>query len=119
MAHDVDIPSHSGITRPVFATSSSAGASITVNGAETTPPPGNSGLASFVVFNGDPTSPLELINPDGVTGQDIATVEIYSPSTSDPALYNPNAPNPNAPNPNPNTGLSNPNAPNPNAPNPN
>ena len=119
-ALDVDIPPHSGITRPVFATSNSVGASITVNVVETTPPPGiNSGLASFVVFNGDPTSPLQLINPDGVTGEDIATVEIYSPSTSDPALYNPNAPNPNAPNPNPNTGLSNPNAPNPNAPNPN
>src|SRR5713101_351104 len=119
-ALDVDIPPHSGITRPVFTTSSSAGASITVNVVETTPPPGvNSGLTSFVVFNGDPTSPLQLAPPDGVTGQDIATVEIYSPSTSDPALYNPNAPNPNAPNPNPNTGLSNPNAPNPNAPNPN
>jgi len=119
-ALDVDIPPHSGITRPVFAVSSNAGASITVNVVETTPPPGNSGLASFVVFNGDPTSPLTLAPPDGVTaGQDIATVEIYSPSTSDPALYNPNAPNPNAPNPNPNTGLSNPNAPNPNAPNPN
>lgn len=120
-ALDVDILPHSGISRPVFVVSSNVGASFIVNVAETTPPPGtNSGLTGFVVFNGDPTSPLQLINPDGVTGEDIATVEIYSPSTSDPALYNPNAPNPNAPNPNgPNTGLSNPNAPNPNAPNPN
>jgi hypothetical protein len=118
---DVAIPPHSGITRPVFAVSSSVGASITVNVAETTPPPGiNSGLASFVVFNGDPTSPLKLINPDGVAGGDIGTIELYSPSTTDPTIFNPNAPNPNAPNPNgPNTGLSNPNAPNPNAPNPN
>ncbi len=118
---DVAIPPHSGITRPVFAASSSAGASITVNVVETTPPPGvNSNLASFVVFNGDPTSPLKLVNPDGVTGGDIGTIELYSPSTTDPTIFNPNAPNPNAPNPNgPNTGLSNPNAPNPNAPNPN
>jgi len=118
---DVAIPPHSGITRPVFAASSSASASITVNVVETTPPPGvNSNLASFVVFNGDPTSPLKLVNPDGVTGGDIGTIELYSPSTTDPTIFNPNAPNPNAPNPNgPNTGLSNPNAPNPNAPNPN
>src|SRR5229473_1203635 len=123
-ALDVDIPPHSGITRPVFTTSSSAGASITVNVVETTPPPGvNSNLASFVVFNGDPTSPLKLVNPDGVTGGDIGTIELYSPSTTDPTIFNPNAPNPNAPNPNapnpsaPNPDLANPNAPNPNAPN--
>jgi len=119
-ALDVDIPPHSGITRPVFAVSSSSLASITVNVVETTPAPINSGLASFVAFNSDPSSPLTLLNPDGSSSADIGTVEIYSPSTTDPTLFNPNAPNPNAPNPNgPNTGLSNPNAPNPNAPNPN
>jgi len=65
---------------------------------------------SFVVFNPDPTSPLQLLNTT-----DIGTVEIYSPSATDPLLYNPNAPNPNAPN----SDLASPNAPNPNAPNPN
>jgi len=120
MALDVDIPPHSGIARPVFAASSSPLASITVNVVETTPAPVNSGLASFVAFNSDPSSPLTLLNPDGSTLGDVGVVEIYSPSTTDPTIFNPNAPNPNAPNPNgPNTGLSNPNAPNPNAPNPN
>jgi hypothetical protein len=117
---DVDIPPHSGIARPVFAASSSVIARITINVVETTRAPGiNSGLTGFVVFNPDPSSPLNLIEPDGVTSGDVTTVEIYSPSITDPVLFNPNAPNPNAPNPNPNTGLSNPNAPNPNAPNPN
>jgi alpha-tubulin suppressor-like RCC1 family protein len=117
---DVDIPPHSGIARSVFATSTSTIASITVNVVETTPAPGtNSGLTGFVVFNPDPSSPLNLIQPDGVTSGDVTTVEIYTPSLTDPTLFDPNAPNPNAPNPNPKTGLSNPNAPNPNAPNPN
>jgi len=119
-ALDVDIPPYSGITRPVFAVSSSRLANITVNVVEKTPAPINSGLASFVAFNSDPSSPLTLLNPDGSTSGDVGIVEIYSPSTTDPTIFNPNAPNPNAPNPNgPNTGLSNPNAPNPNAPNPN
>ncbi len=116
---DVAIPAHSGIARPVFAVSSGATATITVNVDEISGlgAPGllPGGLSSFVVLNADSLVPPP-VNPDGApAGTDIATVEVYNPNLSNPNTSNPNTSNPNTSNPN----LSNPNTSNPNTSNPN
>jgi uncharacterized protein YjbI with pentapeptide repeats len=110
---DVWIAAHSGISRPVFAVSTQATASIRVNVQEVP-----SGLSGFVVLNGDPTTP-PLINPDG-SPADVASFEIYNPNISNPNISNPNISNPNISNPNiSNPNISNPIIPNPNISNPN
>jgi alpha-tubulin suppressor-like RCC1 family protein/uncharacterized protein YjbI with pentapeptide repeats len=116
---DIKVPAHSGIAASVFAVSSSATASITVNVNEisvtlpVTLVPG--GLSSFVVLNADATNP-SLINPDGTPANtNIASIEVYNPNFSNPNYSNPNYSNPNYSNPN----FSNPNYSNPNYSNPN
>lgn len=113
---DVSVPAHSGIARPVFATSSNPTATITVNADEITGIGGSlvlGGLSGFAVLNPDPSAPA-LVNPSG-GGGDISSVEVYDPNLSNPNLSNPNLSNPNLSNPN----LSNPNLSNPNLSNPN
>jgi hypothetical protein len=69
---DVTIEAHAGAARPVFATSNTPGASITVNVTEA------SGLSGSIVFNPEGTPP-SLLQPDG-TSVDIAGFEVYTPS---------------------------------------
>ena len=98
-ALDVTIEAHSGASRPVFATSSKAADSFTVNVSE----PGGT-LSGSVVFNAEGTvSPL--VQPDGSTAN-IGALEVYTPSFQ---VWNPSNPNPflNISNPNQVLNISN------------
>ncbi len=79
---DVSVPAHSGVARPVFATSSNPTATITVNADEISALGGTlvaGGLSGFVVLNPDPSVPL-------LTGGDIGTLENYDLSVSNPVF---------------------------------
>jgi len=105
---DVDIAPRSGISRPVFATSTDPSAAIRVEVTETT----GGGLSGFVVLNADRTN-ATLADPDGGPAG-VNTVEIYTPSVSNPSVYNPSVTNPSVSNP----SVSNPSVTNPSVYNP-
>ncbi len=105
---DVDIGPGSGVSRPVFATSTDPSATIRVEVTETS----GGGLAGFVVLNADPTN-VPLSDPDGGPAG-VNTVEIYTPSVSNPSVYNPSVYNPSVSNP----SVSNPSVYNPSVYNP-
>jgi hypothetical protein len=126
---DVSIAAHSGVSRGVYALSSTPTASISVNVDEITfipnvIPPAKpvvivGGLSNFVTLNSDPTV-ASLTDPDDGGGIGISTAEIYNPNVSNPNVSNPNVSNPNVSNPNvSNPNVSNPNVSNPNVSNPN
>ena len=105
---DVEIGPRSGISRPVFATSTDPRATIRVEVTETS----GGGLSGFVVLNADPTA-MALADPDGGPSG-VNTVEIYTPSVSNPSVYNPSVLNPSVLNP----SVSNPSVLNPSVLNP-
>lgn len=117
---DVTVAAHSGAARTVFAMLENGGVgaspAITVNANEIDAPgaasPTANGLSSFVVLNGDVSTP-PLISADASTN--VATQEVYDAGISDPNVTNPNVTNPNVTNPN----VTNPNVTNPNVTNPN
>jgi hypothetical protein len=116
---DVDVAAHSGVSRGVYALSTSPTATIPVTVNETGVPNGTQGLTASVLLNADPTV-AALANPDGSTGVGISSAEIYNPNVSNPNVSNPNVSNPNVSNPNvSNPNVSNPNVSNPNVSNPN
>ncbi len=90
---DATVAAHAGVARTVFAVSSIASASITVQADEITAPGGTviaGGLSSFVVLNPDATTP-SLINPEGApSGTDIGSAELYNPDVANPDVANPN-----------------------------
>jgi len=121
---DVRIGARAGVARPVFAVSSNATDSITVNVEEWTAPDGSGspvpgGLSSFVVLNGDASSPA-LVNPEGApAGTDIGSAELYNPDLANPDLANPDLANPDLANPDlANPDLANPDLANPDLANP-
>ena len=96
---DVTIAARSGAARPVFAKSSNAAASFTVNVAEV-----GGSLSGSIVMNPE-GSVSPLAQPDGSTA-DIGTLEIYTPGFQ---VWNPANPNPflNISNPNQILNISN------------
>jgi uncharacterized protein YjbI with pentapeptide repeats len=118
---DVAIPPHSSVSRSVFATSTNAAASITVNVAQISAVGGsvvNNGLSSSAVLNPDITNP-NITNPN-ITNPNITNAEVTNPNITNPNITNPNitnlsTQNPNITNPNiTNTAFLNPNITNPN-----
>ncbi|MGC1614943.1 MAG: kelch repeat-containing protein [Candidatus Acidiferrum sp.] len=113
---DVTIPPYSSVSRSVFATSTSAAASITVNVVQITAIGGsvvNNGLSSSAVLNPDITNP-NITNPN-ITNPNITNAEVTNPNITNPNITNPNITNPNITNPNiTNTSYLNPNITNPN-----
>jgi hypothetical protein len=76
---DLAVAAHSGVSRPLFATSSTSAATITVNAAEITGLGGtlvSGGMTGFVVLNPDPSA-AALSGP-------ISSVETYDPSITNP-----------------------------------
>jgi uncharacterized protein YjbI with pentapeptide repeats len=118
---DVTIPPYSSVSRSVFATSTSATASITVNVAQITAIGGsivNNGLSSMAVLNPDITNP-NITNPNitnpNITNPNITNAEVTNPNITNPNITNPNITNPNITNPNiTNSSYLNPNITNPN-----
>src|SRR5262249_43091381 len=95
---DVTIGPLSGISRPVFVTSSNPAASITVNVQEITAPGGtlvSGGLQGTSVLNPDPTAP-GIIDPENpaIANPAIANAEVYNPAIANPAIANPAIANP-------------------------
>jgi hypothetical protein len=122
---DVEIGPRSGVSRPVFASSTDPKAVVQVEVAETSGVGGSvlpGGMSGFVVLNADPTT-VPLTDPDGGPAG-VNTVEIYTPSVSNPSVYNPSVYNPSVSNPsvyNPsvyNPSVSNPSVLNPSVYNP-
>ncbi len=118
---DVTIPPYSSVSRSVFATSTSATASITVNVAQISAIGGTvvtNGLSSMAVLNPDITNP-NITNPNitnsGTANPNITNAEVTNPNITNPNITNPNITNPNITNPN----ITNPNITNPNITNPN
>src|SRR5262249_14711090 len=102
---EVNIGARAGIARPLFATSSNPGESITVNVVEitsATPSAGvvPGGLSGFVVLNADPSSlsgGSTLIDPEcqfPTTPHRCSSTGIGSPGVHDPDLANPDLSNP-------------------------
>ena len=118
---DVTIPPYSSVSRSVFATSTNAQATITVNVAQITAIGGsvvNNGLSSTAVLNPDITNP-NITNPNitnpNITNPNITNAEVTNPNITNPNITNPNITNPNITNPNiTNTSYLNPNITNPN-----
>jgi len=123
---DVTIPPYSSVSRSVFATSTNAQASITVNVAQITAIGGSvvtNGLSSTAVLNPDITNP-NITNPNitnpNITNPNITNAEATNPNITNPNITNPNitntaTANPNITNPNiTNTSFLNPNITNPN-----
>jgi uncharacterized protein YjbI with pentapeptide repeats len=123
---DVTIPPYSSVSRSVFATSTNASATITVNIAQITAIGGsivNNGLSSSAVLNPDITNP-NITNPNitnpNITNPNITNAEVTNPNITNPNITNPNITNistedPNITNPNiTNTTFLNPNITNPN-----
>ena len=108
---DVTIPPYSSVSRSVFATSTNAQATITVNVAQITAIGGsvvNNGLSSSAVLNPDITNP-NITNPN-ITNPNITNAEVTNPNITNPNITNPNITNPNITNPNiTNTSYLNPN----------
>ena len=91
---DVTIGAHSGISRTVFAVSSSPAATIVVNVNEITGLGGtlvSGGLSAFLVLNADGTVPANLVDPNGSTdpNTNITNVELYDPAITGPAITGP------------------------------
>jgi len=118
---DVTIPSYSSVSRSVFATSTNAQATITVNVAQITAVGGSvvtNGLSSSAVLNPDITNP-NITNPNitnpNITNPNITNAEVTNPNITNPNITNPNITNPNITNPNiTNSSYLNPNITNPN-----
>jgi uncharacterized protein YjbI with pentapeptide repeats len=118
---DVTIPPYSSVSRSVFATSTNAEATITVNVAQITAIGGSvvsNGLTSTAVLNPDITNP-NITNPNitnpNITNPNITNAEVTNPNITNPNITNPNITNPNITNPNiTNTSFLNPNITNPN-----
>ncbi len=108
---DVTIPPYSSVSRSVFATSTNAAATITVNVAQISAIGGsvvNNGLSSTAVLNPDITNP-NITNPN-ITNPNITNAEVTNPNITNPNITNPNITNPNITNPNiTNTSFLNPN----------
>jgi hypothetical protein len=113
---DVTIPPYSSVSRSVFATSTNAAATITVNVAQITAIGGSivsNGLSSTAVLNPDITNP-NITNPN-ITNPNITNAEVTNPNITNPNITNPNITNPNITNPNiTNSSYLNPNITNPN-----
>ncbi|MGB2669877.1 MAG: putative Ig domain-containing protein, partial [Candidatus Acidiferrum sp.] len=118
---DVTVPAYSSVSRSVFATSTNAEATITVNVAQITAIGGSvvsNGLTSTAVLNPDITNP-NITNPNitnpNITNPNITNAEVTNPNITNPNITNPNITNPNITNPNiTNTSFLNPNITNPN-----
>jgi uncharacterized protein YjbI with pentapeptide repeats len=118
---DITIPPYSSVSRSVFATSTNAEATITVNVAQITAIGGsvvNNGLSSTAVLNPDITNP-NITNPNitnpNITNPNITNAEVTNPNITNPNITNPNITNPNITNPNiTNSSYLNPNITNPN-----
>jgi uncharacterized protein YjbI with pentapeptide repeats len=118
---DITIPPYSSVSRSVFATSTNAEATITVNVAQITAIGGSvvsNGLSSTAVLNPDSTNP-NITNPNitnpNITNPNITNAEVTNPNITNPNITNPNITNPNITNPNiTNTSFLNPNITNPN-----
>jgi uncharacterized protein YjbI with pentapeptide repeats len=118
---DITIPPYSSVSRSVFATSTSATASINVSVAQISAIGGsvvNNGLSSTAVLNPDITNP-NITNPNitnpNITNPNITNAEVTNPNITNPNITNPNITNPNITNPNiTNTAFLNPNITNPN-----
>ena len=95
---DVTIGALSGVSRPIFVTSSNPAASITVDIQEITAPGGTlvaGGLQATTVLNPDPTAP-SIIDPENpaIANPAIANAEVYNPAIANPAIANPAIANP-------------------------
>jgi uncharacterized protein YjbI with pentapeptide repeats len=118
---DITIPPYSSVSRSVFATSTNAAATITVNVAQITAIGGSTvsnGLTSSAVLNPDITNP-NITNPNitnpNITNPNITNAEVTNPNITNPNITNPNITNPNITNPNiTNSSFLNPNITNPN-----
>ncbi|MGC1617315.1 MAG: kelch repeat-containing protein, partial [Candidatus Acidiferrum sp.] len=118
---DLTIPPYSSVSRSVFATSTNAEATITVNVAQITAIGGSvvtNGLTSTAVLNPDITNP-NITNPNitnpNITNPNITNDEVTNPNITNPNITNPNITNPNITNPDiTNTSYLNPNITNPN-----
>ncbi len=118
---DITIPPYSSVSRSVFATSTNAEATITVNVAQITAIGGSvvtNGLSSTAVLNPDITNP-NITNPNianpNITNPNITNAEVTNPNITNPDITNPDITNPNITNPNiTNTSYLNPNITNPN-----
>jgi hypothetical protein len=118
---DITIPPYSSVSRSVFATSTNAEATITVNVAQISAIGGSvvtNGLTSTAVLNPDITNP-NITNPNitnpNITNPNITNYEVTNPNITNPDITNPNITNPNITNPNiTNTSYLNPNITNPN-----
>ncbi len=118
---DVTIPPYSSVSRSVFATSTNAAATITVNVVQISAIGGSvvtNGLSSSAVLNPDITNP-NITNPNitnpNITNPNITNAEVTNPNITNPNITNPNITNPNITNPNiTNSSYLNPNITNPN-----
>ena len=118
---DITIPPYSSVSRSVFATSTNAEATITVNVAQISAIGGSvvaNGLTSTAVLNPDITNP-NITNPNitnpNITNPNITNYEVTNPNITNPNITNPNITNPNITNPNiTNSSYLNPNITNPN-----
>jgi uncharacterized protein YjbI with pentapeptide repeats len=118
---DITIPPYSSVSRSVFATSTNAEATITVNVAQITAIGGSivsNGLSSTAVLNPDITNP-NITNPNitnpNITNPNITNAEVTNPNITNPDITNPNITNTSITNPNiTNTSFLNPNITNPN-----
>ena len=93
---EMNVPPRSTASRTVYATSTDANASITVDVTETTPPdlngvPVSLGLSSVIVLNPDIENP-DIENPN-IANPDIANTEVYNPDIENPDIENPDIEN--------------------------
>ncbi len=102
---DITIPPYSSVSRSVFATSTNAAASITVNVAQISAIGGSvvsNGLTSTAVLNPDITNP-GITNPGitnpGITNPSITNDEVTNPGITNPGITNPSITNPGITNP--------------------
>jgi len=124
MTLDVTIPPYSSVSRSVFATSTNAAASITVNVAQISAIGGSAvtnGLTSTAVLNPDITNP-NITNPNitnpNITNPNITNAEVTNPNITNPNITNPNITNTTITNPDiTNTSYLNPNITNTSTPN--
>jgi hypothetical protein len=102
---DITIPPYSSVSRSVFATSTNAAATITVNVAQISAIGGSTvsnGLTSSAVLNPDITNP-GITNPGitnpGITNPSITNDEVTNPGITNPGITNPSITNPGITNP--------------------
>jgi hypothetical protein len=96
---DITIPPYSSVSRSVFATSTNAAASITVDVAQISAIGGSvvsNGLTSTAVLNPDITNP-GITNPGitnpGITNPSITNDEVTNPGITNPGITNPSITN--------------------------